>query len=64
MIKKIIDVKFLAIMNRHHNAVWAIEELEWLIYDKHKYLYEALNAEQKQDVDDYIAALRLLHGGR
>lgn len=63
MIKQVIDVKFLAIMKRHHNAVWAIQELEWLIYDKHRYLYDKLSEEYKQDVNDYITALKLLHGG-
>ena len=64
MIKQVIDNKFLAIMKRHQNAVWAIQEIEWLIYDRHRYLYDKLSAEYKQDVDDYIAALKLLHGGR
>lgn len=63
MIKKVIDVKFLAIMKRHHNAVWAIQELEWLIFDKHRNLYEALSDENKKDVQDYMTALKLLHGG-
>lgn len=64
MIKKVIDAKFLEIMRRHHNAVWAIQELDWLIYDKYRYLYDILNEDEQQDVNDYIAALKLLHGGR
>lgn len=63
MIKKILDVKFLAILNRHNNPVWARQELEHLIYNKHYSLYLKMCAEYRKDVDDYMDALRKIHGG-
>lgn len=63
MIKMILDNKFLAITKRLGNSTWAVEELEYLIYVKHKTLYDKIGEEYKKDIDDYMFALKQLHGG-
>ena len=55
-IQQTLNKKFIEILSRHNNPVWARQELEWLIYDKYKTLYELLNEEEKKEVDDYMAA--------
>ena len=62
-IQQTLNEKFIEILSRHNNPVWARQELEWLIYDKYKTLYELLNEEEKKEVDDYMAALTKIHGG-
>lgn len=63
MIKDLLDRKFLSIMRKHNNPIWTIQELEYLIYDKHRSLYLKLPEDYKQDVDDYMDALRKIYGG-
>ena len=63
-IEKILTDKFLAIVAKHQNPIWAREELEWLIFDKYRWQYEHLNKQQKKDISDYFDALIKLHGGR
>lgn len=54
---------FVGIVMKHGNASWATSELLWLVYDKYRYLYEQLDEFHRGEVDTYMVALRLLHGG-
>ena len=56
--------KFIEIFARHQNALWAREELEYLVFVVHKDEYEQLSIEEKRDVLDYFDGLTKLHGGR
>lgn len=56
--------KFIEIIARHQNAIWAREELEYLVFVVHKDEYEQLSIEEKRDVLDYFDGLTKLHGGR
>ena len=62
-IQKSLTNKFVEIMNKHYNAIWAIEELKWLVYDKHRWQYDQLNEFEQKEVFDYFDALHKLHGG-
>ena len=56
--------KFIEIFAKHQNALWAREELEYLVFIVHKDEYEQLSIEEKRDVLDYFDGLNKLHGGR
>ena len=61
---KSLGNKFTEIVMKHGNASWATDELYWLVYDKYRWMYEQLNEHNKVEVDTYMVALRLLHGGK
>ena len=61
---KILTNKFVEIVAKHHNPVWAREELEYLVFIVHRDEYEQLSVEDKRDVLDYFDGLTKLHGGR
>ena len=54
---------FIQILAKHGNASWATSELSWLVYGKYRWMYEQLNEFLKAEVDSYMIALKLLHGG-
>ena len=56
--------KFIEIFAKHQNALWAREELEYLVFVVHRDEYEQLSPEEKRDVLDYFDGLNKLHGGR
>jgi hypothetical protein len=49
-------------VEKHGNCKWALDELEWLIYDKYKAFYDDLPEEDKFIIGRYISSLRKLHG--
>lgn len=63
-VEKILTNKFVEIVAKHHNPVWAREELEYLVFIAHRDEYEQLSVEDKRDVLDYFDGLTKLHGGR
>ena len=56
--------KFIEIFAKHQNALWAREELVYLVFVVHRDEYEQLSPEEKRDVLDYFDGLNKLHGGR
>ena len=62
-IRKSLSNKFIEIVMKHGNASWATSELSWLVYDKYRWMYEQLDGSLKVEVDSYMTALKLLHGG-
>lgn len=62
-IRKSLGEGFVNIIMKHGNASWATSELLWLVYDKHKCHYDRLNEHLKCEIDSYMMALKLLHGG-
>ena len=63
-IRKSLSKSFTNIVMRHGNASWATDEMYWLVYEKYRWMYEQLTPEHKLEVDTYMVALRLLHGGK
>lgn len=63
-VEKILTNKFVEIVAKHHNPVWAREELEYLVFIAHRDEYEQLSVEDKRNVLDYFDGLTKLHGGR
>ena len=63
-IRKSLNNKFIDIVMKHGNASWATDELYWLVYTKHRWMYEQLDERYKLEVDTYMVALKLLHGGK
>lgn len=63
-IRIMLSNKFIEIVMTHGNASWATDELYWLVYEKYRWMYEVLDEHHKLEVDTYMVALKLLHGGR
>ena len=61
-LEELLQYKFLQIVEKHGNGKWALDELQWLIYDKYRTLYDDLSDEDKYIVCMYIANLMRLHG--
>ena len=53
--------KFLEIVKKHGNGLWAQEELSWLIYIEHIDEYESLNEEDKFTLNMFMIAIRSLY---
>ena len=53
--------RYLQIVQKHGNGLWALEELVWEVYDKHIDEYEALNEEDKFVLNMYMKVLRSLY---
>ena len=62
-IRKSLSNKFIEIVMTHGNASWAADEMHWLVYNKYRWMYEQLDEFLKGEVDSYMTALKLLHGG-
>ena len=63
-IRKSLSNKFTEIVMEHGNSSWATDELYWLVYDKYRWMYEQLDECHRLEVDTYMVALKLLHGGK
>jgi hypothetical protein len=63
-IRKSLSDKFVDIIMKHGEASWATDELYWLVYDKYRWMYEQLDECHRLEVDTYMVALKLLHGGK
>ena len=63
-IRKSLSNKFTEIVMKHGNSTWATDEMYWLVYDKYRYMYEQLDERLKIEVNTYMIALKLLHGGK
>lgn len=53
--------RYLEIVEKHGNGLWALEELVWEVYDKHIDEYEALNEDDKYVLNMYMKVLRCLY---
>ena len=53
--------KFLNIVKKHGNGLWAFEELEWLVYVDGIDEYEALSSDDKYVLNMYMKVLRCLY---
>ena len=63
-IRKSLSNKFTEIIMKHGNASWATDELHWLVYEEYRWMYEQLDECYRLEVDTYMVALKLLHGGK
>lgn len=63
-IRKSLSNKFTEIVMNHGNASWATDEMYWLVYNKYRWMYDQLDEYHKLEVDTYMIALKLLHGGK
>ena len=53
--------RYLQIVEKHGNGLWALNELEWEVYTVNKNSYESLNEEEKYITNMYMKALRCLY---
>lgn len=53
--------KFLEIRSKHGNSIFAIEELDWLIFKKHKEQFWALDEEKQWEVRETLSAFKKLY---
>lgn len=61
-LEKVLLCKFMELVQKHGNGKWALDELQWLVYEKHREEYNKLSEEDKYIVCMYIANLMKLHG--
>ena len=52
---------FLKIIEKHGNGSWAFDELEWKVYIEHIDEYEAMNEEDKFQMNVFMKAFRSLY---
>lgn len=53
--------RYLEIVQQHGNGLWAIDTLEWEVYNKYKEQYEALNEDEKYIVNLFMKTLACLY---
>ena len=56
-----IRTRYLEIIQKHGNGLWALEELTWEIYDKHVDKYNALSEDEKYILNMYMKVLSCLY---
>ena len=52
---------FLRIYNYHHNAVWAYETLEYLIFIEHAKEFYQLTEEEQWEIRNLMGALKKIY---
>lgn len=53
--------KFVKILKKHSNPIWAYDELEYLIFVKHVDLFNALNEDDQWEVRTVMIALKKIY---
>lgn len=56
-----IRSRYLEIVKKHGNGLWALEELTWEIYEKHADEYNALSEDEKYILNMYMKVLSCLY---
>lgn len=56
-----IRSRYLEIVQKHGNGLWALEELNWEIYEKHADKYNALSEDEKYILNMYMKVLSCLY---
>ena len=54
-------MKFLNLVKKHGNGLWAFEELEWLVYVVEIDRYESLSEEEKYVLNLFMRSFRSLY---
>ena len=52
---------FLNIYEKHCNPIWATEELEWLVLDKHYHEFSQLELAEQWEVRNMLGAFSKLY---
>ena len=63
-IEKELMNKFDEIMEKHNNPRWAVNELEHLVYEKYRNLYEQLDNNDKEVVNHCFRVMRKIYGDK
>lgn len=61
MVKEKLDCGFVNIMKKHMNPVWALDELEYLVWTVHEAEFYQLSEFDQAEVKGYLLALKLLY---
>lgn len=61
-VHEVLSNKFVEIVERHGNAIWALQELEWLVYTLYRDELNASSDEVQSEVDHYMSSLRKIYG--
>ena len=61
MLKERLDYGFVNIMRKHMNPVWALDELEYLVWNVHRGEFDQLTEYEQEEVKGYLMALKLLY---
>lgn len=61
-IEKLLYDKFVELLYKHKKPVYAVHELDWLVFVKHKDEFFALSEEEQMQVRMYIEAIVKVHG--
>ena len=56
-----IRTRYEEIVRKHGNGLWAIDELEWEVYNKYRDQYEALDEDGKYIVNMFMKTLSCLY---
>ena len=58
--QQILDA-FLKIYNYHHNAMWACETLDYMIFVEHAKEFYQLTEEEQWEIRDLMVALKKIY---
>lgn len=61
MIQEKLDYGFVNIMRKHMNPIWALEELEYLVWTVHRDEFDKLTDYEQEEIRYYLMALNLLY---
>jgi hypothetical protein len=56
-----LNNKFLEIYSKHHNPIWATDELTWLVLNKHCHEFEKLNEFDQWEIRNLLGAFAKLY---
>lgn len=57
-----LEKRFLEIIRKHMDGLWASQELHWEVFIKHYYDFERLSEEDQWVVRNYMDALVKIYG--
>lgn len=60
-IENLLIKQFYKIYNKHQNPIWATEELEWLILQKHYHDFINLNEFDQWEIRNMLGAFSKLY---
>ena len=53
--------KFLELHSKHHNPIWATDELTWLTLNKHRHEFEKLSEFDQWEIRNLLGAFAKLY---
>lgn len=56
-----LNNKFLEIYSKHHNPIWATDELTWLVLNEYRHEFEKLSESDQWEIRNLLGAFAKLY---